>query len=102
MSHPEATSSSGDKLQKFSDVGRAQKQHVRTLLFKHKDNLPAHIKHMFDTATDDERGKRAANNELIDNLFVKRNGKWEMNLSAPIFEQAKVRCYIYRRWNLNP
>ena len=57
---------------------------------------------MFDTATDDDRGKRAANNELIDNLFVKRNGKWEMNLSAPIFEQSKVRCYIYRRWNLNP
>ena len=73
-----------------------------TLLFKQKDNLPAHIKHMFDSAHDDDRGKRAANNELIDNLFVKRNGKWEMNLSAPIFEQGKVRCYIYRRWNLNP
>ena len=50
---------------------------------------------MFDNAKEDDRGKRAANNELIDNLFVKRNGKWEMNLSAPIFEQAKVRCYLY-------
>ena len=102
MSHPEAASSSGDKIQKFSDVGRGQRQHVRTMLFKSKENLPAHIKNMFDNAKEDDRGTRAANNELIDNLFVKRNGKWEMNLSAPILEQAKVRCYIYTSWNLNP
>ena len=102
MSHPAAASSPGDKIRKFSEVGRGQKQHVRTLFFKEKDGLPAHIKHMFDSAHDDDRGKWAANNELIENLVVKRNGKWEMNLSAPIFEQAKVRCYIYRRWNLNP
>ena len=101
MSHPDAPASESG-IEKFNDQSNGQKQHVRTMLFKHKDKLPDHIKHMFDTVTDDDRGKRAANNELIDNLFVKRNGKWEMNLSAPIFEQAKVRCYIYRRWNLNP
>ena len=83
---------------KFSTQTRAVKQHLRSILFKNKDNLPKHIKHMFDEVNDrgQREGKRAANNELLDNLFEKRNGKWEMNLTAPIFEQAKVRCDIYR------
>ena len=102
MSHPDEQE---DRVQKFSDLtakDRGQKQHVRNLLVRHRESLPNHIKDMFDNADNDDRGKRAANNELIDNLFTKRNGKWEINLQAPIFEQAKVRCYIYRRWNLNP
>ena len=79
--------------EKFSTQSRAVKQHVRKLLFKHKDNLPEHIKHMFDEVTG-KPGK--GKDKLIDHLFEKRNGTWEMNLTAPIFEQAKVRCNIYR------
>ena len=86
MSHPEAASSPGDKIIKFNAVGRGQKQHVRTLFFKEKDNLPNHIKDMFDNAREDDRGVRAANNELIDQLFCKKNGKWEMTATAPYFE----------------
>ena len=95
MSHPETAtySSWAERTDKFSTQSRAVKQHVRMLLFKTKDNLPKHIKHMFDEVTA-RPGK--GKDKLIDNLFEKRNGKWEMNLTAPIFEQGKVRCYIYR------
>ena len=102
MSHPEEAEPS-DAIKRYSQItSRGEKQHVRTLWAKNKDKLPEHIKDMFDNTENIDKGKRAHNNELIENLFVKRNGKWEMNLSAPIFEQAKTRCYIYRRWNLNP
>ena len=87
-------------MERFRDQSRGVQQHVRNLLVKNRESLPAHIKDMFDTA-DNSAGKRAANNELIDKLFSKENGKWVMTTTAPYFEQAKVRCYIYRNWNLN-
>ena len=95
-----AAAESETTIERFRDQSRATKQHVRNLLVKNRESLPDHIKEMFDTA-DSSAGKRAANNELIDQLFCKKNGKWEMTATAPYFEQAKVRCYIYRNWNLN-
>ena len=79
--------------EKFSTQGRKTQGHLIVLQFKNKDNLPKHIKHMFDEVTG-KPGK--GKDKLIDHLFEKRNGTWEMNLTAPIFEQAKVRCNIYR------
>ena len=80
MSHPDAPAS-GSGIEKFSDQGKGQKQHVRNLLFKNKDNLPNHIKHMFDevTATPGKWKDR-----FINKLFEKRNGKGEMNLVAMV------------------
>ena len=102
MSHPEEAAPFQEILTYSQLKSRGERQHVRQLWNKNRDKLPDHIRDLFDNTEDTDKSKRAHNNELIENLFVKRNGKWEMNLSAPIFEQAKTRCYIYRRWNLNP
>ena len=83
--------------QLVSQQSRGVKQHCRSLLGKNNGSLPAHISKMFDDAEKDSRGKRQAQNEIIDHLFEKnKDGKWEMVTNAPFFEQAKVRCYIYR------
>ena len=97
MSHPEAATTQQFSTQKV----RKTSQHLRHALFlQNKDNLPDHIKHMLDNPTWAcemlSMSLRDVNNELRDNLFVKRNGKWEMNYTAPIFEQVKVMCHVYR------
>ena len=97
----EATAAAGepasDKKEVVSQMGRGTKQHCRQILGKNSGSLPAHISQLFEDADKDSRGKTKAQNEIIDHLFEKNNdGKWEMVLNAPFFEQAKVRCYIYR------
>ena len=75
--HPDGAAAAAESqgtIEKFKDATRATKQHVRNLLVKNRESLPDHIKEMFDTA-DSSAGKRAANNELIDQLFCKKNGK---------------------------
>ena len=83
MSHPETAtySSCAERTEKFSTQSSAQKQYFRT----QKDQLPRHIKHMFDEVAAIP-GKQ--NDKLIDSFSEKGNGKWEMNLT--------VRCYIHR------
>ena len=84
--------------QLVSQQSRGTKQHCQQILGKNKGTLPAHIQQMFDDADKAPRGKvQKARNEIIDHLFEKnKDGKWEMVVNAPFFEQAKRRCYNYR------
>ena len=92
-----AAAAQGNTKELVSAQSKGVRQHCKQILGKSKNSLPEHIQHMFDDADKSGAGKTQRRNEIIDQLFEKnKDGKWEMMVNAPFFEQAKVRCYNYR------
>jgi hypothetical protein len=61
--------------------------------FKHFDNLPDHVKQFFTNPPSD---KRKFQTSMINKLIMKKdNGRYDINLKAPLFTDHSPSIYIY-------
>ena len=66
--------------------------------FAIKDELPPHVKEMFDTKESHPDGAQKRGTDIINNCFTRKGGKWVVDVQKPLFQEAQKRYFRVLAW----